>query len=40
MKQVDLVSLKAEIDNLDIGKMETTPVDLRKLNDVVRNEIG
>ena len=32
MKNVpsDLTSLKTEIDKLDIGKIETTPVDLRK----------
>ena len=38
-KKVDLASLKPEIDKLDIGKLETTPVDLSKLNDVVKNEV-
>ena len=28
-ENVDLTSLKSEIDKLDIGKLETTPVDLR-----------
>ena len=32
-KKVNLVSLKSEIDKLDINKLETTPVDL------VRNEV-
>ena len=38
-KKVDLVSLKSEIDKLDIGKLETTPIDLSRLSDVVKNEI-
>ena len=35
-KKVDLARLKLEIDKLDIGKVETTPVDLSKLSDVVK----
>ena len=35
--KVDLSSLKSEIDELDIGKLETTPVDLSKLRDVFKN---
>ena len=38
-KKVDLVSLKSEIDKLDIGKLETTPIDLSRLSDVVKNEV-
>ena len=38
-KKVDLASLKSEIDKLDIGKLETTSVDLSKLNDAVKNEV-
>ena len=38
-KKIGLTSLKSEIDKLDIGKLETTPVDLSKLSDVVKNEI-
>ena len=38
-KKIGLASLKSEIDKLDIGKVETTPVDLTKLSDVVKNEI-
>ena len=28
-EKADLASLKSEIDEFDIGKLETTPVDLR-----------
>ena len=38
-KKSDLTSLKSEIGKLDIGKLETTPVDLGKLNDAVKNEV-
>ena len=38
-KKIGLTSLKSEIDKLDIGKLETTPVDISKLSDVVKNEI-
>ena len=33
-KKIDLASLKSETDKLDIGKLETTPADFEKLNDV------
>ena len=36
--QVGFKGWKSEIDELDIGKLETTPVDLSKLSDVVKNE--
>ena len=29
--------MKSDIDKYDIGKLETTPVDLSKLSDVVKN---
>ena len=32
-----LSSLKSKVNKLDIGKLETTPVDLSKLNDVVKS---
>ena len=35
----DLAGLKSEIDKLDIGKLETTPIDLSKLSDLVKNEV-
>ena len=34
-----MASLKSEIDQLDIGKLETTPIDLSKLTDIVKNEV-
>ena len=33
----DLVRLKTEVDKLDIGKLETTPIDLSKLSNLVKN---
>ena len=36
-KKVDLASLKSELDKFDIGKLENTPADLRKLSDAVKN---
>ena len=33
----DLASLKAEIDQIDVDKLKTVPVDLRKLSNVVNN---
>ena len=36
-KKSDLFCLKSEIDKLDTYKLETTPVDLSKLSDVVKN---
>ena len=38
-EKIDLASLKSEIDKLNIDKLETTPVDLRKLRDVIKNEV-
>ena len=38
-EKVNITSLKSEIDKLDIGKLESTPVDLSKLSDVVKNEV-
>ena len=37
-QKIDLASLKSDIEKLDTGKLETTLVDLSKLNDVVKNE--
>ena len=39
LKRDDLADLKSKLDKLDICKLETTPVDLNKLNDVVKNEV-
>ena len=38
-KNVDLASLKPETDKLDIGKLETTLVDLSKVSDAVKNKV-
>ena len=38
-KKVDLATLKSGINQLNIGKLETTPVDLSKASDVVKNEV-
>ena len=38
-KKSDLDSLKSETDELDIGQLETTPVDLSKSSNVVKNEV-
>ena len=35
----DLVSLKAEVDKIDVDKLNTAPVDLSKLSNVVKNKV-
>ena len=30
-----LYNLKTKVDDLDVGKLKTVPIDLKKLNDVV-----
>ena len=37
--KTNLASLKAEVDKLDIDKLAPVPVDLSKLNDVVKNVV-
>ena len=37
--KTNLASLKAEVDKLDIYKLEPVPVDLSKLCDVVKNDV-
>ena len=32
-------SLKAKVDDLDVGKLKPVPVDLKTLSDVVDNEV-
>ena len=32
-------NLKTKVDDLDVGKFKTVPVDLKKLSDVVANEV-
>ena len=35
----NLASSKARIDKVDVGKLKTVPVDLRKLSNVVNNDL-
>ena len=37
--KTNLANLKTEIDNLDIDKLATVPVDLTKLGNVVKNDV-
>ena len=37
--KTNLASLKTEVDKLDIYKLAPVPVDLSKLNDVVKNDV-
>ena len=37
--KTNLANLKTEVDKLDIDKLATVPVDLRKLNNVVKNDV-
>ena len=34
-----LNNLKAKVDDLDVGKLKTVPIDLKKLSDVVDKEV-
>ena len=34
-----LNNLKTKVDDLDVGKLKTVPVDMKKLSDVVHNEV-
>ena len=38
-KNADLTSLKSEMDNWDIDKFKTTPFDLNKLSDKIKNQV-
>ena len=35
----DCASLKTNVDKIDVDKLKTVPVDLRELNNVVKNEV-
>ena len=39
MLKNDLASLKSEVHELDVDKLETTPVDVSKLGDVVKKKL-
>ena len=36
----DLASLKAKVDQIDVDKLKTVPVELRKLSNVVNNDVA
>ena len=38
-KKVYLANIKSDIDRLYHGKLHTAPVDIRKLSDVIKNEV-
>ena len=38
--QTSFNNLKTKVDDLDVGKLKTVPADLKKLRDVVDNEIA
>ena len=39
MLLTSLNDLKTKVGDLDVGKLKTVPVDLKKLTDVVDNEV-
>ena len=39
VKMADLANVNSEVDKLDISKLKSTPVDLSKRSDVVKNEV-
>ena len=38
-KKDNLARLKSDIDKLHVDKLKTTPIDLSKLGDAVKNEV-
>ena len=37
--KINLVALKSEVDKIDVDKLKTTPTDLTKLSNVVKNDV-
>ena len=37
--ETNLAALKSEVDKIDVDKSKTTPADLAKLNNVVKNDV-
>ena len=37
--KTNLPALKIEVDKIDVDKLKTTPIDLAKLSNVVKNEV-
>ena len=40
MIKTNLAALKSEVDKIDVDKLKTTPADLAKLSDVVKNDVA
>ena len=38
--QTSLNNLKTKVDDLDVGKVKTDPIDLKRLSDVVDNKVA
>ena len=38
--KTNLVALKTEVDKTDVDKLKTTPIDLDRLSDLVKNDVG
>ena len=37
--KTNLAALKSEVDKIDVGELKTTPIDLDKLSNVVKNDV-
>ena len=37
--KTNLAALKSEVDNIDVDKLKTTPADLAKLSNIVKNDV-
>ena len=40
VSKTNLAALKSEVDKIDADKLKTTPTDLAKLSNVVKNDVG
>ena len=38
--KTNLANLKTEVDKIDVDKLKTVPIDLAKLNNVVKNDVA
>ena len=38
--KTNLVALKTEVDKTDVDKLKTTPIELDRLSDLVKNDVG
>ena len=39
VSKTNLAALKSEVDKIDVDKLKTTPTDLAKLSNVVKNDV-